>query len=258
MRQALRIGLLCLGLCSSSAAQADSLRAGFERGNAAFAAKDYAGAVREYEALQELGVADPTVTFNLASAYGSLGQYGQAIRYFERTLLLDPSDEEARRSLNEARSALGERQASLRGEAIVAERPPLSRAIFAKIHPDTLAWLLLGAIWSAAATALVLLRTQREAVRLGLGIFMTAMTLLSLIAGFGLAAKNDFGASGSLAIILAEGAALRNGPAPAASLVEELPEGTHVRTLAHSAGYVRVRTSAGREGFVQTRDVGDI
>lgn len=241
-------------------ARGDSLQATFERGNRAFAAGDYGRAIAEYEALLELGVDDPDVTFNLASAYGQLGRYGQAIRYFERTLLLAPSDAGARQGLKQARTTLGERQAKLRGEAIVAERPALSTALFAGVHSDALAWLLLIASWLGAGAGMVLLWSRREAVRLGFGIALTVAVLTAAVAGFGLAAKAEFGAEGRRAVVIAEDAPLRNAPDEAAQLLGELPEGTYVRRLSGSAayGFVRVRLGQGQEGFVRSDHVGEI
>ncbi len=238
-------------------ALADSLDERFTRGNSAYARGDFAGAIAEYERVVEAGVDDPDVYFNLASAHGSLGHYGQAIRYFERSLRLRPGDELAQKSLAETRTALGERTAQLTGEAIVAERPPLSDALFARLTTDALGWGLLLGSWLASLCALALLRVRSEAARLGLGITAGAATLLAALSGFGLGTRTDWGRSEARAIVIAPSATMRQGPDANAPAMTELPEGTSARVLSREGRYVRVQAGS-HEGYLHAREIGEI
>jgi hypothetical protein len=235
----------------------DSLAATFARGNAAFAHGDYASAIAAYETLVEAGIDDADVSFNLASAHGSLGQYGQAIRYFERTLRLRPGEDAARAGLKRARDALGQRQALETGEAIVAERPPLTEALFGALTVDALALWLLVSAWLAAAAAVALLYVRAEGLRLSLGIFVTLTTVLSLVAGLGLSVRADFKGDGARAIVVHEHAPVREGPDEGARLWRELPEGSAVRVLKREGSFVRIRTGE-HEGYMHVADVGEI
>jgi tetratricopeptide (TPR) repeat protein len=245
-------------LCVVDLARADSLNDTFTRGNAAYARGDFAAAITEYETLLESGVMDAAVSYNLAAAHGSLGHYGQAIRYFERSLALAPGDEGAERGLKLARDALGERQAREQGEAIVAERPPLSSALFAGFSEDTLAWVLLVSAWGFSVALLALRYARAEALRLGLGIGVALFVLGSAIGGFGLWAKADFGAAGQRAIVLRDHVPLRDGPDTAARSSRELSEGESLRVLSSDGRFARVLLGRGREGFVAASDIGEI
>ena len=254
---------LVLALCGAlvlltEGARADSLPEVFARGNAAYARGDHAKAIREYEALIEAGVRDAAVSYDLACAYGATGQYGAAIQYFERTLHEAPGDDGAERGLKLARDLLGERQARERGEAIVAERPPLSSALFASLGENTLAVALLvsSLLWSLFLVALT--RARAEAVRIGLGIASGFFVLSALIAGFGLWAKLDFGAEGRRAIVRVDRTPVREGPDPAARLAAELNEGESVRVLAREGDFAQVRLGRGSEGFVPAGALGEI
>jgi hypothetical protein len=259
---ALGLGLLYL-IGFSTAVRADSLAATFARGNRAFTQGDYAGAVAEYERLLESGVADPAVTFNLASAHGARGEYGQAIRYFERTLLLAPGDTDAKKALSETQNALAERNAQLTGEAIMSDRPPLSDALFSGLSSDTLAYGLLVSVWLASLLALALVFSRNrvparsEGLRLGLGIACTAATLLASVSGFGLGTRFDWGHSQGKAIVIAQASTLREGPDPSSLPKSELPEGAPVRVLARDGAYVRIQ-SGPLEGYVLASEVGEI
>ncbi len=245
------------GSLAAASARADSLPEAFARGNAAFARGAYESAAHEYEALIEAGVDDPDVSFNLASAYGSIGRYGQAIRYFEHTLRLAPRDAEAREGLRVAREALGERQAQAQGEAIIQDRPPLSEAIFSAFSADGLALTLWVSIWLGALLVLVLARIRAEALRLGCGIGAALAFALALGSGLGLGAKADWGREGARAVILRERAAVREGPDDRARLAAELTEGEHVRVLAREGRFARILARGGRPGYVVGADVGE-
>lgn len=256
MKRALLLGLWLV--CAATTARADSLHDVFVRGNAAYARGDFAAAAQEYTTLVEAGVEDPAVSYNLGCAYGALGQYGSAIRYFERSLRQAPGDEAAEQRLKLARDLLGERQAKERGEALVAERPPLSAAVFASVSENTLAVLLLvaSALFSVALCMLAFARA--EASRLGLGIATGALFAAGVASGFGLWAKNDFGAEGQRAIVVEGHAPLREGPDPAARLAAELNEGESVRVLSEEGDFAQVQLSRGLTGYAPKSSVGEI
>lgn len=248
---------LCLGALSPHA-QADSLSEVFTRGNAAFARGDYAAAIREYEALSEAGIDDPDVAFNLASSYGAQGSYGQAIRYFQRALRLSPNDGAARDGLRLARDSLGERQAQKSGEAIVVDRPPLTEAAFAGLSANALALLLLSSIWLGTGLLIGLSYVRAEAARLGVGIAAATCLGLALVSAIGVGAKADWGSPGQRAVIVREGAAMREGPDERARLVGELPEGESVRLLAREGRFARVRARSEQDVYVLGSEVGEI
>jgi tetratricopeptide (TPR) repeat protein len=248
-----------LALCSvATPGHADSLRDVFARGNAAYARGDYAAAVREYEALNDAGIDDPDLAFDLASSYGSLGRYGQAIRYFERTLRLSPRDAEARVGLRAARDALGEKQAQASGEAIVVDRPPLTEAVFSYLSSDTLAVLLLVSIWLASGLLIALPYVKLEGARLGIGIASALLFSLAAVSALGVGAKADWGRAGKRAVIVQETAAIREGPDDRARLLGELVEGEPVRVLGREGGFARVLARGGREAYVRSSELGEI
>jgi tetratricopeptide (TPR) repeat protein len=256
MKQAWLLGLVLV--CGVATARADSLHDVFVRGNAAYARGDYAAAVQEYTMLVEAGVQDAAVSYNLGCAYGALGQYGSAIRYFERSLRQAPGDDAVEQRLKLARDLLGERQAKERGEALVAERPPLSAAVFASVSENTLAAVLLiaSALFSVALCMLAFARG--EANRLGLGIATGTLFATSATAAFGLWAKNDFGAEGRRAVVVEAHAPLREGPDPAARLTAELNEGEGVRVLSNEGDFAHVQLSRGLTGYAPRSSIGEI
>lgn len=258
-RAATRLAVVVVALLTmSTTARADSLRDVFARGNAAYARGDHAAAVKEYEALNDSGIDDPDLAFDLASAYGTLGKYGQAIRFFERSLRLSPGDAEARAGLRAARDALGERQAQQSGEAIVVDRPPLTEAVFSQLSEATLSVLLLVSLWLASGLLIALPYVKLEGARLGIGIASAALLSLSLVSLLGVGAKASFGRAGTRAVIVVETAAIREGPDDRARLLGELVEGESVRVLGREGSFARVLSRGEREAYVRAGDVGEI
>ena len=254
----LTLGLLLSVVALAPPVRADSLSDVFTRGNAAFARGEYPSAIREYEALCEAGIDDPDVAFNLASSYGARGDFGQAIRYFQRTLRLSPNDSAAREGLRLARDSLGERQARQSGEAIVVDRPPLTEAAFAGLSGNTLALLLLVSIWLGTGLLIGLSYVRAEAARLGVGIAAATCFGLAVVSAIGVGEKADWGSQGQRAVIVREGAAMREGPDERARLVGELTEGESVRLLAREGRFARVRARTEQDVYVLGSDVGEI
>ncbi|MDB4972691.1 MAG: hypothetical protein JWN48_1032 [Myxococcaceae bacterium] len=259
--QVVALAVWCIAL-SLGSARADSLAQVFARGNAAAARGDYASAIREYEALYDAGIDDPDLAFNLGTSYGQTGAYGQAIRYFQRALRLRPTDSAARAGLRLARDSLGERQARQRGEAIVVDRPPLTEAVFSFSTESALALALLVSIWFGSALLIALSFVQVEGLRLGVGIGSAFCFALAVVSAIGVGAKADWGRDGTRAVVVHEGAAVREGPDDHARLVGELTEGESVRLLGREGRYARVLARQGeqaqREGYVLGSDVGEI
>lgn len=252
---------IALALCLSGSfgtAHADSLSGTFERGNTAFARGDYEAAIAAYEMLREASVDDPDVSFNLATAHARLGHYGRAMQFFEHALTLSPRDSDASTALMRVRQALGQRQASASGEAIVATRPPLVEAIFAKVTAGELATALLVGAWALVICLWSLRWLRGETERLAVGIAAALSALFAFAGGLGLGAKTDWGAEGSRGLVVTEAAPVREGPDEHATLREELAEGTRVRTLGRIRDYVRIETPSGVSAYMRATDVGEI
>lgn len=257
MKRALTVLVLSV-LSLASNASAQTLKDSFAAANRASAKGDFARAIAGYEQLLESGVDDRDVTFNLATTHAKAGQFGQAIRYFERTLLLDPSDEPARADLEKAQKALGQKLASKTGEAVVATRPPLTEALFASLRAQSLALALLCSAWLLTLCLFVLDRTRAEAARLSLGIASALSIAVMAISAVGLGVKSDWGKPGRRALVIHDEAKLREGPDDHAQVSQTLREGTPVRVLQRDPAFVEIELPSSRRGFLAASDVGEI
>lgn len=238
-------------------AQAQRLDAVFEAGNQAYYRGDFAGAIARYRTLLEAGVDDPAVTYNLATAHARLGHYGQAIRFYERTLRIAPGDEAAEQGLDRARRALGERQAAKEGEAL-QHRRSFGEAMVRGVSEPSLAWLLVVSNLVLFGLLIAWRFVRAETGRLSLGIAIPIAAVLVVLSATGLAIERGVFREGEAAIVVREDASLREGPDAHATVRGEVSEGSPARILDRQGRWVRVKLPGDRQGWMDARDVGAI
>lgn len=246
-----------LVVSAASPARADTVEQLFASANRAYFAGDLPGAVRGYERLLELGIDDPDVTYNLATAHARRGAYGQAIRYYERTLRLAPGHEDALHNVRIVRDELGRRQLQRRGQASVEARPPLVESLVESVSVGALA-LAFVVLESLFFLVLLVRRNARgETTRLALAVAAPIVALLAVASGAGYVVK-DRAASRSEAIVVTDQTELREGPDARAASRGNIVEGARVTVLGDEGTFARVRAEDGREGWVHRGDVGEI
>jgi tetratricopeptide (TPR) repeat protein len=104
-RALLTFFLLLPALCLRAADAPSPLDERFAAANQAYTDGQYAQAIEGYTALLAESPAS-TVYYNLGNAYTANGQYGQAILQYERCLVLNPDNADARANLKLARDAV--------------------------------------------------------------------------------------------------------------------------------------------------------
>jgi tetratricopeptide (TPR) repeat protein len=248
--------LACALWCIPVRGRAESLTEIFRAGNAALFHGELRGAALCYQRLVDAGVRDPDVYFNLGGAHARLGELGSAIVDFERAARLAPADADIAQALSAARTALGKRRSEQQGEATVQTRPPLVEALVRPYQENTLAVLTL-ALDLLFFGLLVARRSARaETLRTGLAIAAVSAALLLCITGSALFLKRGGLTEGQAAVVLREGADLREGPDPRARARSTAHEGENARALQRDGAFVRVHTVGGQEGWMHTNDVG--
>jgi len=255
----MRAALLTLALLvAPSAAAADTLEEIFEEGNAAYFRGDYDAAAESYRRLVDLGVVDPDVAFNLATAEARRGRYGAAIQFYERTLWLRPGDRDAHEGLDAARAAVGRRMAERMGEGEVDTAPPLSEALFGGIGRTTLAVITVITELAFFVVLALLLFVRRESVRLGLGIAAPLLAIVAVVAGVGWALREGVLEEGEPGVLVTDGAELREGPDAHAEVRHTGQEGQRAWILEEERSWARVRVPDVGEGWVANDDLGRV
>ncbi len=235
----------------AAVAHADVVDDAWKRGNDAYFRGDYAAAVVAYQQLDRQGITSADLAYNLGVVHFRLGHLGPAIWAFERAAMLDPSDDDARFNLKQAR-ALGERRARDKIEG--AEREPAWIRAVTFLTAATQTWLFLGVY--LGCFALLFLRQRapddsRAAFTAGIAILGAA----SVVSGLMLAGRmaTDRIASG---IVLPDAVAVKEGADPNYRTSFGLHAGLRVRLLDRDQDWVRIRLPNGLEGWMRAGDVG--
>lgn len=216
----------------------------FADANAAYLVGDLPRAIASYEALVAQGVVSPSLETNLGAAYLRQGKRGQAALHFERALFLDPGDDDARADLLEVRRGNVDK---LEGESDDASGETLAR-VLAPLPGGTAAALLLS-FWCAAWTllALRLLRPEVPWLSTAAGI---AFALALLAAGTTWGAATGRRMALQRAVVVAQAAPAREGPAEKSISHFEVHEGTTVRVEDQEGNYRRVKLANGLTGWI--------
>ena len=218
----------------------------FSDASAAFLSGDLARAAAAWQALLDEGVASPELETNLGTALLRSGKRGLAALHFERALLLDPGDDDARADLAELRRnnvdrLEGEEEGG--GEALYRFLAPLpgTAAAIALVACWSIAWLLVALRLFAPALGARLPLGTAAAVAFGLVAISGALTLGGA-AGHRIALHRG--------VIVAPAVPAREGPQPKAHSPFEVHEGTLVRVDDAENGYRRIKLQTGLAGWV--------
>jgi hypothetical protein len=181
--------------------------------------------------------------YNVANAYARGGKPGLAVLNYERARLLDPTDPDIDANLRHVREASG--------------LSPESRDGFARVagiaSPRILAWVGVLGILIAGGGAIARLYYPRHRRKLLaatlLGISLLGVTIVSGVALWPIMHES---------VVITHASPVRVSPVPIEEPLFVLPEATIVSTSAEHDGFVLVRTSTGRAGWVPSSNLAPI
>ncbi len=223
----------------------------YDDGTRRLEAGDYAGAVAAYEEVLATGTASRALYYNMGIAQYRLDRLGQAVRYFEKVLAVEPGDRLAQHNLDIVRSKLTDRITRL-------PEPVWRRFGRFVVHTfGTSGLFSIGAAaWLALASIVALVvRRGRATDWMRRGILVSAsVAVLFLGAAF---IGSAVPPSGERSVVVAETATLASS-AGSAEPVQELHEGTVVEVLETREGWARVRLLNGTTGWIDTAGLAPI
>ena len=223
----------------------------WKRGNDAYFRGDFAGAIAAYEQLDRQNVVSSDLYYNLGVAHFRQGSLGRAIWSFERTLAVDPDDEDARFNLAQARK-LAERRVLDKIES--AEREALWIRIATLLTASTETWIFVG-LYLGCFVLLFLRRRAADDSRAALTAGAAILGTGALLAGVLLLGRMNLDRI-PFGIVLPDMVAVKEGADAAYRTSFEVHAGLRVRLLDRDQDWVRVRLANGLEGWLRAEDVG--
>lgn len=215
---------------------------------AAYSAEDYASAIASYSIIEDKGLSSAALYYNIANAYFKSEQIAKAILYYNRALRLDPSDEDIRHNLEYAEQQTRDSIERI-PEFFLTE---WMRSLRQTMGGDVWTILSLVALALMLAMALVYLLAQRLSLRKAGFYMMAVFALLFVLAtAFAWSARSEMVGERD-AIIMSSSVAVKSSPDRSSTELFVLHEGTKVRTGESVDGWVEIRISDGRKGWIET------
>jgi len=245
--------VLCIAALAAAPCFAGSLEEQFLQGNAAFERGDWKEAVRQYRALENLGVRSSMLFYNRGTAEARLGHPGMAAYYFERVLAMEPGHDDAAHNLQVVRDFIARRANEHGRDADLMPAAGPWRATLDRFSPASasVSFLVFYLLFFAALLARRFLRG--DLLRLSAGVVAGIFATLALLLGTVTMGKRHQVMSVKDAVVVSavDGDQLNVFEGPGSQVRRfGLEEGARVQVLEHRRGWTKVRDDQGRDGWV--------
>jgi tetratricopeptide (TPR) repeat protein len=235
--------LLFLIVLHASATDRDDL---FFQANQAYKNGNYQEAAQRYKELTASGSVSGHVFYNLGNAYFRLGDLGRSLLNYERARLLIPRDADLAFNLGYARDRMC--------DAVEPPARPLGAVFFwldsFSLNELFVCFAILNILFFASLVLRLVLRCEWTFT------LMVTVLVIWLVAGPSLGVKWYQGAYDNRAVIIAGEAAVLAGPDARDTELFKLHAGTMVISERMESGWVLVRISDEKRGWVQEASLG--
>jgi tetratricopeptide (TPR) repeat protein len=226
----------------------------FHEANSFFQNGHYADALRDYQAILDMGYPNGTIYYNIGNCYYKLQDIGRAILNYERALKWMPGDEDLKANLALANLSVMDK---------ITPRPEfiLFRILKGFVHffPMTVHVVLVIGLYAAGMAFLILYITARKRIFRLIG-YRSAIVFGVLFFIFGVSLFNRLQETKKQAeaVILAERVDVVSSPSQEEGLeVFSLHEGTKVRIEQQTGEWLEIILADGKVGWVK-KDVLEI
>ena len=149
-------------------------------GNNYYLIKDYEGAGRCYQQVVDMGFEAPELFFNLGNAYYKKDQLAEAILFYEKALILSPTDEDIRQNLSMANARIVDKIESI--PEFFLKR--WFRNLGGLLSPDHWAWLSFVLFCLALIAFLLYVtshRTGQKKFAFSTGVFLVLFSVAGIL-----------------------------------------------------------------------------
>lgn len=239
--------ILPLGIYSNTF-DTDSL---LKSAEAAYIAKDYYSATTIYERVSDSGYSSLELYYNIGNAYYKQGEYPKAILYYERALLLDPTDEDAQFNLTKAKT-------------YVVDKIEVIPEFFIKtwfdrfmvsLNSDTWALFALCFFASSVVGFLLFLFSRQAFIKRMVFIISVFFVIIFGVTGIFSVKTKKILENNVSGIIMTPTVTVKGSPDMEGLDSFIIHEGTKVNVLRSLAGWYEVRIADGKQGWLRMKDL---
>ncbi len=246
MKKFLILAVLIIGF--SSFAQNMEL---FEQGNTLYNNGKYQEAIKNYESILDTEVHSAELYFNLGNAHYKLNHIAPSIYYYEKALLLNPTDSEIQNNLNFAKNMTLD-------DIDVIPEVGISKVI------NNASNALSFDMWAYISVAFVILSvilfvnyflskgTKTKRFSFTFGFVCLFLMVAAITSAFN---KYNLDNSNNPAIVFAQESKVKNEPNLRSEEAFRLHEGTKVQVLDTVENWKKIKLSDGKTGWISSEDI---
>ncbi len=240
--------ILTLAIVTSGAAQTvygASKEQLFSMANLSFADGRYDEAIEGYTRIINKGITNPDVYYNLGNAYVKTGDAGRAILNYERSLELEPGNDDVAYNLSLVRKQISTDETSDSGNL-------LSRIITLNQSADVMSFFYAMAFLALSLRAL----SSKDEFKKKLVKLSSAFALITIFFT-GIAAIQIYNQeSTNYAIVISEKAPVYEVPMGKGEAIASINIGAKVTVLDEDSNWLKISTTNGLVGWLQSETTG--
>ena len=215
--------------------------------NAAYNAGEWDKALTNYVIIAENGLESAPLYYNMANTYFKKGEVARAILYYNRALRLAPADEDIRHNLEYAEQSTRD---------IIEEIPEFFLTSWLRAVRNTMSgnmWTIISLVvlvLAVMAALMFLLAQPLRARKAGFYTMVVSGILFVATTAFAISSRNEVVAK-TKAVVMSSSVSIKSSPDRAATELFVLHEGTTVSVGEQIEGWVEIRISDGRKGWIE-------
>lgn len=216
--------------------------------NKLFLSSDYKGAIAKYNEVVKTAVDDPDLFFNLGTAYLYSGEYGKAIYWYYRTMLLTGTSEDIEKNLKIAYKGLEEEGIVFGGSDSI-----LFDLLSRYYHPIiTIILIILVNI-----LFFILILRRFLPIRGNVKIFINILVIFVILLSTFVSLRIYLFYFQTRGIVIEKSIEVKEGPSDAYKTLNKIDEGSIVRILEKYDNYLRIKSADGKvKGWVILDNIG--
>lgn len=237
--------------CTLSAQQADSL---FSQANKLYQKEQYSDALKSYKTIEDNNVQSDKLFYNIANANYKLNRVAPAIYYYEKALMLNPNNADAKFNLKFAEQMTLDNIEPL--PKTFSQK--ISDNIIQKLSYNTWAWLAVSL--SLLFAVLVLsyhfsYNTVNKRFYFVTSIACVVLVLITIVFAY-----HNFNTikSNNPAIIFAQQVDVKSAPTMSSEVNFQLHEGTKVQILERLDNWDKIKIADGKIGWIVTDELKEL
>lgn len=223
----------------------------FDQATTAYNGGEYQKAINFYNNILDNGEHSTAVYYNLGNSYYKLNEIAESIYFYEKALLLSPSDQEIKTNLSYAQNMTLDAIDTLPETGI----SKLYKNITGKLTFDQWAYLAIGTMFIFVILYIIFYYSSYSSRKrwafIG-SLFALSISIIAVL--FAFIQQRDYNES-QPAIIFAEESLVKSEPNEASSQVFVLHAGTKVNVLNQLEGWNKIKLTDGKTGWIHRNEL---